>query len=224
MDADIIISMNHFKGHVAAGFGGALKNIGMGCGSRAGKMEMHSAGKPIVSEKRCVGCGVCRKNCAHDAITIADKKASINYEKCVGCGRCLGMCPMDAVRAASDESNDILACKIAEYTLAVLKDRPHFHISFVMDVSPTCDCHGFNDAPIIPDVGIFASFDPVALDKACMDAVNAQKAVKNSVLGEAELDLGDHFRTVHPTTNGIVAMEHGQKLGLGTMEYELIKI
>ena len=224
MDADIIISMNHFKGHVAAGFGGALKNIGMGCGSRAGKMEMHSAGKPIISEKRCVGCGVCRKNCAHDAITIADKKASINYEKCVGCGRCLGMCPMDAVRAASDESNDILACKIAEYTLAVLKDRPHFHISFVMDVSPTCDCHGFNDAPIIPDVGIFASFDPVALDKACMDAVNAQKAVKNSVLGEAELDLGDHFRTVHPTTNGIVAMEHGQKLGLGTREYELIKI
>ena len=224
MDADIIISMNHFKGHVAAGFGGALKNIGMGCGSRAGKMEMHSAGKPVISEKRCVGCGVCRKNCAHDAIAVTDKKAAINYDKCVGCGRCLGMCPMDAVRAASDESNDILVCKIAEYALAVLKDRPHFHISFVMDVSPTCDCHGFNDAPIIPDVGIFASFDPVALDKACMDAANAQKPVRNSKLGEAELDLGDHFQTVHPTTNGIVAMEHGQKIGLGTMEYKLIKI
>ena len=224
MDADIIISMNHFKGHVAAGFGGALKNIGMGCGSRAGKMEMHSAGKPRISEKHCVGCGVCQKNCAHDAITIVDKKAAINHDKCVGCGRCLGMCPMDAVRDAGDETNDILACKIAEYSKAVLQDRPHFHISFVMDVSPSCDCHGFNDAPIIPDVGIFASFDPVALDKACMDAANAQKPVRNSRLGEAELDLGDHFRTVHPTTNGIVAMEHAEKIGLGTMEYELIKI
>lgn len=224
MDADIIISMNHFKGHVAAGFGGALKNIGMGCGSRAGKMEMHSAGKPRISEKRCIGCGVCQKNCAHDAITIADKKASINHDKCVGCGRCLGLCPMDAVLDASDETNDILACKIAEYSLAVLKDRPHFHISFVMDVSPTCDCHGFNDAPIIPDVGMFASFDPVALDMACVDAANAQKPIRNSKLGEAELDLGDHFRTVHPTTNGIAAIEHAEKLGLGSKEYELITI
>ena len=224
MDADIIISMNHFKGHVAAGFGGALKNLGMGCGSRAGKMEMHSAGKPGVNTKRCIGCGICRKNCAHDAITIVDKKASIDHSKCLGCGRCLGMCPMDAVRAANDESNDVLACKVAEYSLAVVKNRPHFHISFVMDVSPTCDCHGFNDAPIVPDVGIFASFDPVALDMACMDAVNAQKPVRHSLLGEAELDLGDHFRSVHPTTNGIVAIDHGVKIGLGNKEYDLITI
>ena len=94
MDADIIISMNHFKGHVAAGFGGAMKNLGMGCGSRAGKMEMHSAGKPGISQKRCVGCGICQKNCAHDAITITDKKASIDHDKCVGCGRCLTRCPI----------------------------------------------------------------------------------------------------------------------------------
>ena len=224
MDADIIISMNHFKGHVATGFGGAMKNLGMGCGSRAGKMEMHSAGKPGVNAKRCIGCGICQKNCAHDAITIVDKKAAIDHSKCVGCGRCLGMCPMDAVRAANDESNDILACKVAEYSLAVVKDRPHFHISFVMDVSPTCDCHGYNDAPIVADVGMFASFDPVALDMACMDAVNAQKPVRHSVLGEAELDLGDHFRSVHPTTNGIAAIDHGVKIGLGNKEYELITI
>jgi len=224
MDADIVISMNHFKGHVAAGFGGAMKNLGMGCCSRAGKMEMHSAGKPYVDQECCVGCGICKKNCAHDAITITNKKASIDHDKCVGCGRCLGMCPMDAVNSADDESNDILAKKIAEYTLAVVQDRPHFHISFVMDVSPNCDCHPVNDAPIVPDVGIFASFDPVALDMACTDAVNTQKPVRNSKLGEAELDMGDHFRTVHPTTNGIVAIEHGQKIGLGSKEYELIKI
>ena len=224
MDADIIISMNHFKGHVATGFGGALKNLGMGCGSRAGKMEMHSAGKPGVSQKRCVGCGICQKNCAHDAITIENKKASIDHSKCVGCGRCLGMCPVDAVKPAHDESNDILACKVAEYTLAVVQERPHFHISFVMDVSPTCDCHGYNDAPIVADVGMFASFDPVALDMACADAVNAQKPVRHSLLGEAELDLGDHFRSVHPATNGIAAINHGVKIGLGNKEYELITI
>ena len=224
MDADIIISMNHFKGHVAAGFGGAMKNLGMGCGSRAGKMEMHSAGKPNVKQKRCIGCGVCQRNCAHDAITIEGKKAFIHHDKCVGCGRCLGMCPMDAVCAADDESNDILACKIAEYSLAVVQDRPNFHISFVMDVSPSCDCHGYNDVPIVPDVGIFASFDPVALDMACADAVNAQKPVKYSKLGEADVDLGDHFRSIHPTTNGIAAIEHGVKIGLGSKEYELIRI
>ena len=172
MDADIIISLNHFKGHEAAGFGGAIKNLGMGCGSRAGKMEMHSAGKPHVSERKCIGCGQCTKVCAHDAITIADKKASIDHNKCVGCGRCIGVCPMDAVKPASDESNDIMNCKMAEYTKAVIEGRPNFHISLVMDVSPYCDCHGENDAPIVPDVGMFASFDPVALDKACADAVN----------------------------------------------------
>ncbi len=224
MDADILISMNHFKGHVAAGFGGAMKNLGMGCGSRAGKMEMHSAGKPNVDRECCVGCGVCQKSCAHDAITIENKKAFIDHDKCVGCGRCLGMCPMDAVEPGADESNDILAKKIAEYSLAVVQDRPHFHISFVMDVSPTCDCHPYNDAPIVPDVGIFASFDPVALDMACFDAVNAQNPVKLSKLGEVEMDLGDHFRSIHPKTNGIAAIEHGEKIGLGNKEYELIRI
>ncbi len=224
MDADVVVSMNHFKGHIAAGFGGALKNIGMGCGSRAGKMEMHSAGKPNVREKKCVGCGICRKNCAHDAITIANGRASIDHQKCVGCGRCLGMCPMDAIVAASDESNEILNYKIAEYTYAVLKDRPHFHISFVMDVSPNCDCHSSNDTPIVPNVGIFASFDPVALDLACADAVNRQKPVRNSLLGESEYDLGDYFKNVHPETNWMAAIEHGVKLGLGNREYELIKV
>lgn len=184
MDADIIISLNHFKGHEAAGFGGAIKNLGMGCGSRAGKMEMHSAGKPRVSERKCIGCGQCTKVCAHDAIVITDKKAAINHDKCVGCGRCIGVCPMDAVKPASDESNDILNCKMAEYTKAVIDGRPNFHISLVMDVSPYCDCHGENDAPILPDIGMFASFDPIALDQACADACLKAKPIENSQLGE----------------------------------------
>ncbi len=224
MDADIVISLNHFKGHEATGFGGALKNLGMGCGSRAGKMEMHSAGKPYVSQRKCIGCGACRKICAHDAITIADKKASIDHAKCVGCGRCIGICPVDAIRAANDESNDILNCKIAEYSLAVLKDRPSFHISLVLDVSPNCDCHGENDVPIVPDVGMFASFDPVALDMACADAVNRQPVIAGSVLDEQEHVHHDHFTDTHPETNWMSCIDHAVKLGLGSKEYELIEI
>jgi len=124
MDADIVISLTHFKGHESTGFGGALKNIGMGGGSRAGKMEMHSAGKPHVEQDVCIGCGMCKKNCAHSAITIENRKASIDHSKCVGCGRCIGACPTDAVSPDYDEANDILNCKIAEYSLAVLKDHP----------------------------------------------------------------------------------------------------
>ena len=224
MDADVFISLAHFKGHEATGFGGALKNIGMGCGSRAGKMEMHNAGKPWVDHNLCVGCGSCRKNCAHSAITITDRKASIDHSKCVGCGRYIGACSFDAVQQAGDESNDILNRKIAEYTYAVIKDRPNFHINMVLDVSPYCDCHAENDAPIVPDIGMFASFDPVALDVACADAVNAQPIVANSVLGEHEHIHHDHFTDTHPTTNWHSAIEHAIKLGIGTDQYELIRI
>lgn len=224
MDADILISLTHFKGHELTGFGGALKNIGMGCGSRAGKMEMHSNGKPYVLNKKCVGCGMCTKICAHSAITVTDKKASINHEECVGCGRCIGVCSVDAIRAASDESNEILNKKVAEYTWAVLNGRPHFHISLVVDVSPYCDCHSENDVPIVPNVGMFASFDPVALDVACADAVNRQPVMIGSLLDKSLREHHDHFTDVSPTTDWKVAINHAMKLGVGSKEYELITI
>ena len=223
MDADIVISLNHFKGHEQAGMGGALKNLGMGCGSRAGKMEMHSSGKPWVKEDRCIHCGACVKNCAHGAISFPEKKARIDQSKCVGCGRCVGVCPVDAVTPANDEAEEILSRKIAEYALAVVQGRPHFHVSLAIDISPYCDCHAENDAPIVPDVGMFASFDPVAIDQACADLVNAQPALPNSILAERQPD-GDHFHTVHPITSWREAVTHGEKLGLGTSQYELIKI
>lgn len=227
MDADIFISLTHFKGHEATGFGGALKNIGMGCGSRAGKMEMHCDGKPNVSTEKCIGCAMCTKVCAHSAIELKEKKAAIDHAKCVGCGRCIGVCPKDAIEPGWDASNDVLNYKIAEYSQAVCKDRPHFHISLVVDVSPNCDCHSENDIPIIPNVGMFASFDPVALDVACADACNQQPAVSSSVLGEtkaAENECNDHFHVAHPDTNWKSCVEHAQKIGLGSMEYELIQI
>ena len=224
MDADIFISVSHFKGHEGTGFGGTIKNIGMGCGSRAGKMEMHSAGKPYVNQDRCIGCGLCQKDCAHDAITIENRKASIDHAKCVGCGRCIGACPKDATRPAEDESNDILNRKMAEYALAVVKDRPQFHVSLVMDISPYCDCHGENDAPILPDVGMFASFDPVALDQACADACLKQEPIRNSRLTEMPHVCDDHFINSYPETDWRSQLSHGEKIGLGTREYELIEV
>ena len=224
MDADVFLSLAHFKGHEATGFGGTMKNIGMGCGSRAGKMEMHSAGKPHVDQDLCIGCHRCEKICAHGAPEFADGKASINHDKCVGCGRCIGVCPKDAVLPASDESNDVLNCKIAEYTKAVVDGRPCFYINLVIDVSPYCDCHAENDAAIVPDVGFFASFDPVALDIACADAVNAQPIISNTCLSEADHEGHDHFGAMFPTTNWRTCIEHAKKIGLGNDDYELIEV
>ena len=226
MDADVFISLTHFKGHEEAGFGGCLKNIGMGCGSRAGKMEQHNAGKPHVAQKHCIGCGQCRKICAHGAPIIENGKAHIDHDKCVGCGRCIAVCPKDAVRIDWDESTTNLNCKIAEYTKAVVDGRPCFHISLVIDVSPNCDCHAENDMAIVPNVGMFASFDPVALDMACVDAVNAQTPLRGSAADDehAKAHVHDHFQRLHPDTNWRSCLAHGEKIGIGTREYELIKI
>ena len=227
MDADILISMTHFKGHESTGFGGTLKNIGMGCGSRRGKMEMHSSGKPSVREDKCRSCYACSKICAFSAISYRerDEKAQINHDLCVGCGRCIAVCPFDAISPPFNESNDILNYKIAEYTKAVLDGRPHFHISFVIDVSPDCDCHAQSDLPIIQDVGIFASFDPVALDMACVDACNQSPIIEGSYLDEQEGHRqDDRFTKTHPQTNWKASIEHGVKIKLGNDDYELIKV
>lgn len=226
MDADVFISLTHFKGHEEAGFGGCLKNIGMGCGSRAGKMEQHNAGKPHVAQKHCIGCGQCRKICAHGAPIIENGKAHIDHDRCVGCGRCIAVCPKDAVQINWDETTINLNRKIAEYTKAVVDGRPCFHISLVIDVSPNCDCRPENDMAIVPNVGMFASFDPVALDMACVDAVNAQTPLRGSAADDAhaKAHVHDHFQRLHPDTNWRSCLEHGEKIGIGTREYELIKI
>ncbi len=226
MDADIVISLTHFKGHEQAGFGGAMKNLGMGGGSRAGKMEQHNAGKPHVAEKHCIGCGQCRKICAHGAPIIENGKAHIDHDKCVGCGRCIAVCPKNAVQINWDETTINLNRKIAEYTKAVVDGRPCFHISLVIDVSPNCDCRPENDMAIVPNVGMFASFDPVALDMACVDAVNAQTPLRGSAADDAhaKAHVHDHFQRLHPDTNWRSCLEHGEKIGIGTREYELIKI
>ncbi|MBC8531267.1 DUF362 domain-containing protein [Gehongia tenuis] len=230
MDADVFISLSHFKGHECTGFGGCLKNVGMGCGSRAGKMEQHNSGKPSVDPEICRGCKICAKNCAHGAISFDDAvRAHIDHERCVGCGRCLGSCNFNAVYNDNSSAFDDLNKKIAEYSKAVLDGRPQFHINLVMDISPYCDCHGENDVPILPDVGMFASFDPVALDQACVDACNAQPPMPGSLLDEnmhakGFHDQHDHFSNTTPETHWESCLEHGEKIGLGTRKYELITV
>jgi len=229
MDADVFISLSHFKGHEATGFGGALKNIGMGCGSRRGKMEQHAAGKPVVSKRRCVGCRQCAKQCAQDAFTYADKKASIDHTKCVGCGRCIAACNFYAIYNPNDDAAEMLDRKMAEYAMAVVDGRPQFHISLVIDVSPYCDCHGENDMAILPDVGMFASYDPVALDQACADACLRQQPIPGSLLDdnmhrEGFCDHHDHFKNTSPESEWQACLEHAEAIGLGSRAYELIEV
>ena len=166
MDADVFISLTHFKGHEMTGFGGTIKNIGMGCGSRAGKKDQHSNGKPNINPDICRGCRRCQKECANNGLEFHEdtKKMTVNADNCVGCGRCLGACTFDAIEFVNDAATKELNCRMAEYTKAVIDGRPNFHISLVVDVSPNCDCHAENDAPILPNIGMFASFDPLALD------------------------------------------------------------
>ncbi len=228
-DADIIISLSHFKGHEMTGFGGAIKNVGMGGGSRAGKMQQHNDGKPMVNENLCRNCKQCAKECGSDAISYDSGKAVIDQDICKGCGRCIGACIFDAIHPTGGSAAALLCAKMAEYTAAILNDKPSFHISLIMDVSPNCDCHGENDAAILPNIGMLASFDPVALDQACADLCLQAEPVRNSQLGDNLAKPGwihhhDHFLDSNPNIRWKETLEHGEKIGLGTREYELIKI
>ena len=231
MDADVFISLSHFKGHESTGFGGAIKNIGMGCGSRAGKTEQHSNGKPSIDASLCRGCRRCRRECANDGLVFNAEtgKMTVDLAHCVGCGRCLGACNFDAIQFTEDNAVEVLNYRMAEYAKAVVDGRPHFHISLVVDVSPYCDCHSENDAPILPNIGMFASFDPLALDQACVDACLAATPLPNSKLTDNMaradfVDYGDHFRNTTPKSEWKACLAHAEKIGLGTREYELVRI
>lgn len=231
MDADIFISLTHFKGHEMTGFGGAIKNIGMGSGSRAGKCEQHSNGKANINEELCRGCKRCMNECANNGLQFDDKKKkmTVNHNNCVGCGRCLGACNFDAIYFENDSAIKDLNEKMAEYTKAVIDGRPNFHISLIVDVSPNCDCHPENDAPIIPNIGMFCSFDLLALDRACVDICLKQKPFDNTQLTDEMKkpdahDHGDHFTNSNPASEWKSCLAHAEKIGLGSSEYELIKM
>ncbi len=231
MDADVFISLTHFKGHEMTGFGGTIKNIGMGCGSRAGKKDQHHNGKPVIDAESCRGCKRCMRECANNGLAFDEERKvmTLNEENCVGCGRCIGGCNFDAIHFGQDAAVKELNCRMAEYTKAVVTGRECFHISIVCDVSPNCDCHSGNDAPILPDVGMFASLDPLALDQACVDACLRQTPLPNTQLTEQMADSHfhdhhDHFENTTPNSEYKTCLAHAEKIGLGSKEYEIISV
>jgi uncharacterized Fe-S center protein len=226
VEADSLVCLSHFKCHELTGFGGAIKNLGMGCASRKGKLVQHSTVAPVVSEKHCIGCGACPRACAHDAIVITGGKAVIDPQKCAGCSRCITVCPVKAINIQWNEAADLVMRKMAEYALGAVtgKEGRTVYLNFITQVSPACDCYGHSDAPIVNDIGICASTDPVAIDQACADLVNNARGNEGSALQSGHEAGGDKFRGCWPEIPWEVQLEHGEKIGLGSRTYELVRI
>lgn len=222
--ADALLSVAHFKGHELSGFGGAIKNVGMGGASRAGKLDQHSTTKPYVRES-CVACGTCAKWCPADAIAV-DAAAVIDEGRCIGCGECIAVCPERAVGIRWNESTDVFQKKMVEYlgAIAAQKRDRMAYVNFLTDVHPVCDCYGTAKTPIVPDVGVVASLDPVAIDQASYDLVNEAPVVAESKISQSYRRGGDKFRDLHQEVDPTVQLRYAEELGLGTRNYELIEI
>ncbi|EFI33982.1 4Fe-4S ferredoxin iron-sulfur binding domain protein [Desulfonatronospira thiodismutans ASO3-1] len=226
MDADFMVNVSHFKGHELSGFGGALKNLAMGCATRQGKMHQHSGLAPKVDDSHCQGCGLCMQVCASGALTLVDEKVRMDPEKCVGCAACILVCKTGALQINWETEGNAFLERMMEYSAAVLsrkKDRC-VHINYIFNVTPDCDCPGFSDAPLCPDLGVLASLDPVALDRACLDLVNQAQPLHPSALPKDITPGQDKFTAAHPKTNGSHALDYAHDLGLGSQSYELAGI
>jgi len=216
LEADALLVISHFKGHELTGFGGAIKNVGMGFGARAGKQQMHAEVRPQVKEEICTGCGNCLKHCPTEAISFTkNQKALIDLAKCIGCAECIASCRYGALSVSWAGSSDSLQEKMVEYMFGVLKNfkKKVGFVNFITDVSPNCDCYDFNDPPIVPDVGVLASQDPVAIDQASVDLVNQ---------AEGKVKASDKFKALWPGINWETQLIYAEKLGLGSRNYELV--
>ena len=230
VNADALVVLSHFKGHELTGFGGCLKNVGMGCASRQGKLEQHSNVAPKVIRKKCIGCGECVQWCHGEAITLKgegkNRKASINPERCVGCAECIITCSQQAISIQWNETLTVFMEKMVEYAAAVLKNKQGkaLFMTFVTDVSPLCDCAPFSDRPIVPDIGMLASDDPVAIDQAAVDLVNNAPGNPLSCLESALEPGGDKFRALYPNVDWAHQLSYAAELGMGSREYSLVKL
>jgi len=223
--ADSLVAVTHFKGHEMTGFGGVLKNLGMGCGCRSGKQMMHSDVLPKVNPAKCRGCGKCLAWCPAGAMSVVGKTCVIDESRCIGCGECTVTCPAHAIAINWKTEPDAIQEKIVEYAAGALKNKNGKcgFVTFITDVSPECDCYGFSDAPLVRDIGILASKDPVALDQACVDLVNAEEVLPGSRL-EGRKTAGDLFGSLYPEVDWRRQLSYAEEMGLGTRNYELVKI
>ncbi len=226
-DFDKLICLTHFTGHLGTGFGGAIKNLGMGLAAKSGKLAMHSTLVPLIEQEKCTGCGTCGKHCPADAIKLQEGRrgefAVIDPAACIGCGECIATCPSEAVDIQWNESAQNVQEKICEHAYGVVKRKqPVFFLTFLMNITPGCDCVGFSDTAIVPDIGILASYDPVAIDQASVDLVNQQQGMSGSKL-KANLGHGeDKLRSLYPNIDWTVQLRYGEAIGLGSRDYELV--
>jgi uncharacterized Fe-S center protein len=218
--------LSHFKGHLACGFGGAIKNMAMGLASRSQKQRMHADVKPKLRKKKlCTACGRCAQICPVEAIRV-EEVARFDLQKCIGCAECIVICPQGAIRIQWNESAQNLQEKMVETLYGItrqIKDRV-VYFNFLLDVTPDCDCFSWSDTAIVPDIGILGSTDPIAIDQAAMDLVNKAPGIPGSALASALEPGGDKFRALYPQVDWSRQLAYGEELGLGSRKYELIEI
>lgn len=222
--ADAMIVISHVKGHGESGFGGALKNVGMGLGTRAAKQRMHSGIKPHVEQEKCTKCGRCKEWCPVDCITIGPEptdRAFIVSEACIGCGECVAACAYDAIGINWETDKAAFQEKMVEHAFGITskKEGKMAYLSFLTNISPECDCWSFSDAPIVPDIGVLASSDIVAIEQASLDLITQAVGIEGSV-GEGLGEGVEKFHAVHDV-NGYIAIKYAELLGMGTTEYDL---
>jgi uncharacterized Fe-S center protein len=239
--ADNLISLAHFKGHELAGFGGTIKNLGMGAASRRGKLFMHSNVSPEILAKQCIACGECIKRCPAGAIQLVKRtpeekapagskhpalRSRKDPQKCIGCGDCILVCPTGAIQIQWDMQIPEFLRRMVAYTKAVLKGKEDhgLYFNFLTNISPACDCYPFQDAPIVADLGVVASLDPVALDQASADLVNQAQGSPQSELKHAHGPGQDKFRDIYPRVDWDIQLAYAQEIGLGSRSYELVRV
>jgi uncharacterized Fe-S center protein len=226
INADSIVNVSHFKGHELTGFGGALKNLGMGCASRIGKMRQHATLSPRIEASLCTGCGRCLEICPAAAICLENKQAVLDGQSCIGCAQCITLCPVGAIKINWNEDSRLFQEKMIEYAAGVQNQKAGrmLHINFLMNISPACDCYDHADRPIVPDIGILASLDPVALDQASADKVNAQPGCPDTALKRNTKAGDDKFAGLYPDVDWGHQLAYAAKLGIGRRDYTLMNV